>query len=106
MKPLKFIGSSLIALRTFPADARRTAGFELNFVQRGLPPSDWKPLPAIGPGVREIRIHSSGEWRVIYVANFFEAVYVLHAFAKKARRAPSREIALARNRYRQLGELR
>lgn len=104
MKPLKFIGSSLDDLRDFPAEARRQAGFELYAVQRGLEPSDWKPMPDIGPGVREIRIHVLGEWRVIYVARFADAIYVLHGFQKKTQKTRQQDIELARRRYRQIGE--
>jgi phage-related protein len=103
MKPLKFVGSSLDDLRNFPDEARRAAGFELRAVQSGLDPSDWKPIPAIGPGVNEIRIHVLGEWRVIYVAKFRDAVYVLHAFHKKSRKASRRDIDLARQRFSQIG---
>jgi phage-related protein len=81
-----FVGSSRDELREFPADARRAAGFELGFIQRGLEPSDWKSLKEVGAGVREIRIHVLGEWRVLYVAKFARAVYVLHVFQKKHRR--------------------
>jgi phage-related protein len=104
MKRLEFVGSSLDDLRAFPAEARRAAGFELGFVQRGLEPSDWKPMKEIGPGVREIRIHVMGEWRVLYVAKFMEAVYVLHAFQKKARKIRREDIQLARERYSQIGD--
>ena len=52
MKPLEFVGSSLDDLKEFPAEARRAAGFELGFVQRGLSPSDWKPMKEVGAGVR------------------------------------------------------
>ncbi len=76
IKPLKFVGSSLDDLRSFPDEARRAAGFELRAVQSGLKPSNWKPMRAIGPGVNEIRIHVLGEWRAIYVAKFQKAVYV------------------------------
>ncbi len=68
VKALKFIGSSLDDLRNFPDEARRAAGFEFHAVQSGFDPNDWKPMQAIGPGVKEIRIHVLGEWRVIYVA--------------------------------------
>ena len=61
MKPLNFVGSSLDDLRNFPDEARRAAGIELRAVQRGLEPSDWKPMQVIGPGVKEIRIHVLGE---------------------------------------------
>lgn len=67
MKALRFVGSSLDDLRKFPAEARRQAGFDLFAIQRGLEVSDWKPMPIVGPGVREIRIHVLGEWRVIYM---------------------------------------
>jgi phage-related protein len=66
MKQLRFIGSSLNAVRDFPAEARRQAGFELYAVQRGDNPSDWKPMREVGTGAREIRIHVLGEWRVLY----------------------------------------
>ena len=65
VKSLLFLGSSLDDLRTFPAEARREAGFELDAIQRGLEPRDWKPVSSVGSGVREIRIHVLGEWRVI-----------------------------------------
>ena len=104
MKPLKFIGSSLDDLRDFPAEARRQAGFELYAVQRGLEPTDWKPMPDIGRGVREIRIHVLGEWRIIYAVQFADAIYVLHGFQKKTQKTRREDIELARRRYRQIGE--
>jgi len=103
MKPLNFVGSSLDDLRNFPDEARRAGGFELRAVQNGLEPSDWRPMQVIGAGVKEIRIHVLGEWRVIYVARLREAVYVLHAFQKKTRKTSQHDIELARQRYRQIG---
>ena len=103
MKPLNFIGSSLDDLRNFPYEARRAAGFELYSVQCGLEPSDWKPIPIIGYGAKEIRIHVLGEWRIIYVAKFDDAVYVLHSFQKKTRKTNQKDIELARKRYKQIG---
>ncbi len=102
MKALKFIGSSLDDLRHFPAEAKRQVGFELDAIQRGHEPSDWKPMKDIGSGVREIRIHVLGEWRVIYVAKFADAIYVLHSFQKKTQKTRQEDIELARHRYRQL----
>jgi phage-related protein len=104
MKSLEFVGSSLDDLKEFPAEARRAAGFELGFVQQGLDPSDWKPMNEVGAGVREIRIHVLGEWRVLYVAKFAKAVYVLHAFQKKTQKTRKEDIELARTRYRQIGD--
>ena len=102
MKPLKFLASSLDDLRNFPNEARRSAGFELHAVQCGLAPTDWKPMQGIGAGVKEIRIHVLGEWRILYVAKFADAVYVLHAFQKKTQKTPQKELELARQRYQQI----
>jgi phage-related protein len=104
MKPLRFVGSSLSDLRAFPTDARRAAGFELWQVQRGLMPSDFKPLLGVGPGAYEIRVQVSGEWRVIYVAKFAHGIYLLHAFQKKTRKTRKEDVELARRRYRQIKE--
>jgi len=103
MKPLNFIGSSLDELRNFPEEARKAAGFELYSIQRGLDPNDWKPMPSIGRGVKEIRVHVLGEWRIIYVAKFEEAVHVLHSFQKKTRKTNQHDIDIARKRYKQIG---
>lgn len=103
MKRLSFVGSSLDDLRSFPAEARRQAGFDLDAIQRGLEPSDWKPMSSIGPGVREIRVHALGEWRVVYIAKFVETVYVLHAFQKKSQKTRREDIDLAKRRYRLIG---
>ena len=104
MKILRFVGSSLDDLKNFPADARREVGFELDAVQRGLMPSDFKPMLAIGPGAYEIRVHVQGEWRVIYAAKFEQAVYVLHAFQKKTQKTRKEDIELAARRFKQIGE--
>ena len=104
MKPLRFLGSSLNDLRDFPEEARRIAGFELRALQDGFEPRDWKPVQSVGPGVKEIRIHVLGEWRVIYVAKIRDAVYVLHAFQKKTQKTSQHDIDLASKRYKQIGE--
>ncbi len=89
-------------MRAFPRDARRLAGFQLRRVQQGLEPFEWKPMPAVGPGVREIRVRTALEHRVLYVAKFAEAVYVLHAFEKRTRKTPQRDVSLARQRFHEL----
>lgn len=104
MKPLRFVGSSLDDLRDFPAEARRQAGFELYAIQRGLEPSDWRPMPIVGKGAREIRIHVLGEWRVLFVAKFADAIYVLHSFQKKSQKTRREDIEIARQRYQQVKE--
>ena len=102
-KPIEFLGDSLEALRAFPQVARREAGFQLDRVQRGLSPDDWKPMTTIGTGVREIRVRdASGAYRVIYVARFEEAVFVLHCFQKKTGKTAKSDLDLARARLREL----
>ncbi len=61
-------------------------------------------MPTIGPGVREIRIHVLGEWRVIYVAKYADTIYVLHAFRKKSQKTHREDIELARQRFRRIEE--
>ena len=87
-KDLYWVGRSREDLRAFPEAVRREAGHELHLVQLGLDPDDWRPMPSVGPGVVEIRIHGDSEHRVFYVAKFAEGVYVLHAFEKKTRKTP------------------
>jgi phage-related protein len=102
VKPIAFLGGSLDDLRGFPPDARREAGYQLDRVQRGLDPDDWKPMPSIGAGVREIQVRErAGAFRVIYVATFEDAVYVLHAFQKKTRQTAKRDVDLAASRLRE-----
>lgn len=101
-KRLLWSGSSKSDLKRFPAEARRVAGYELWLVQQGRVPDDWKPLPSLGIGAKEIRVHTGREHRVIYVASFAEGVYVLHAFEKKTRRTARRDLELARTRLREV----
>lgn len=103
MKKLKFFGTSEDDLADFPLDAKRAAGFELWQVQLGAMPSNFKPLPGVGAGAYELRLHVLGEWRVIYVAKFADAVYVLHAFQKKTQKTRQEDIDLAARRYKLLG---
>jgi phage-related protein len=102
LKPLAFVGNAREELRGFPVDARRRAGFELDQVQRGLLPTDWRPMASIGSGVLEIRIHTGVEHRVFYIAKFEEAVYVLHAFEKKQKKTSRQDTELGRARLSQL----
>ncbi len=102
IKPLEFVGSSREDLREFPEAARKEAGMQLWSVQEGLSPSDWKPMTSVGPGAVEIRIRKQGAWRVIYVAKFGSAVYVLHAFEKKEQKTRQADIDLAKKRYQEI----
>ena len=100
-KVLLWVGSSYADLLAFPEDARRLAGFQLGKVQAGLDPDDWKPFTQVGPGTREIRLRDeSGAYRVMYVAKFEEAVYVLHCFQKRTQATTAHDKEIAETRYR------
>ncbi len=103
MKDIEFLGDSLDALRSFPDGARQDSGYQLDKVQRGLEPDDWKPMKTIGPGVAEIRVtDEEGKFRVVYVAKLPDAIYVLHCFKKKTQKTSPSDIAMAKTRYKEL----
>lgn len=101
-KPLRWVGNALYELRAFPEPARRKAGRQLQKVQQGLAPDDWRPVSAVGAGVAAIRIHTGVEHRVLYLAKFDEAVYVLHGFEKRSRRARQLNVEIGRKRLREV----
>ncbi len=101
-KPIEFRGSALDDLRAFPVSARREAGHQLDQVQNGREPQDWKPMPTIGQGAQEIRVRdAAGAFRVIYVAKLAGAIYVLHCFQKKTQKTSKADLDLAAKRYRE-----
>lgn len=102
-KPVEFRGTSLDDLREFPLEAKREAGHQIDLVQNGIEPDDWKPMGSVGSGAKEIRIRdAAGAFRVIYVAKFADAIYVLHCFQKKTEQTSKHDIDLAEERYRDL----
>lgn len=102
-KAVVFRGSALDDLRAFPDAARREAGHQLDQLQRGRDPDDWKPLNIVGQGTCEIRIReSNGAFRVVYVAKFEAAIYVLHCFRKKTPKTSQQDLSLATRRYKDL----
>lgn len=99
MKDAIFLGDTLEVIRSFPEAVRQATGSEIRRVQNGFDPSDFKPMTTVGKGGREIRIRErAGAFRVIYVATFEDAVYVLHAFQKKTQRTAQRDLDLAKRR--------
>ena len=101
MRSLHWIGKSLDDLRSFPVSAKTEAGTDLRLVQQGVEPRDWKPMPDIGAGVREIRNRTKdGAFRVLYVVESATDVYVLHAFQKKTQRTPIKDIEKCKARYK------
>ena len=101
-KEVRWVGRSKNDIQNFPDDTRREAGYELQKVQLGKQPSDFKPMKTVGSGVREIRIRdgSSNYYRVMYIAKYEEAIYVLHAFHKTTRATEDKDIMLARKRLK------
>lgn len=100
MKSVSFLGDSLKRLREFPEDAKQDAGYQLDKIQNGLQPDDFKPMPTIGKGVEELRIwDDSGTYRVIYTARLQEIIYVLHAFQKKTSATSKNDIDIAKTRW-------
>jgi len=100
-KQIRWVGSACDDLLAFPTDARKEAGFQLGKVQAGLEPTDWKPFDDVGAGTREIRIRdASGIYRVMYIAKFEEAIYVLHCFQMKTQVTSRQDQAIAATRYR------
>ena len=103
MKPVRFLGDSLDCLREFPKNARQDAGRQLDLVQRGKQPDDFKPMPSVGKSVEEIRVSDeAGIFRVIYTARLADAVYVLHCFQKKTQTTSKRDMGIAKVRFTQL----
>ena len=103
MKRVSFRGTSLSDLKAFPDPAKRRAGSQIDKVQNGLDPDDWKPMEEIGAGVKEIRLKdASGIYRVLYVAKFADTVYVLHCFKKTTQQTSKADKTLATKRYKDL----
>ena len=99
-KPIDWRGGALRDLLDFPDGAKREAGYQLRKVQEGDQPDEFKPMPEIGSGVNEIIVDENDGWfRVMYVAKFEEAVYVLHSFQKKTNKTSVSEKDIAKRRY-------
>lgn len=102
VKSLVWIGPSLKDVRSFPSRARAEIAYQLYKVQQGLEPTDWKPMSIVGPGVRELRVHTGNEYRVLYLVTVRETVYVLHAFMKETAKTAKTDIELAKRRLASL----
>lgn len=102
VKAIHWAGTSYKDVCRFPVGVRKEAGYQLHRVQSGLEPNDWKSMATIGAGVREIRLHAGGAYRVIYLARFEEEIYVLHAFEKKTQQTRQQDIELARSRLKEV----
>lgn len=106
VKKITWLGNTHETVKGYSGIVKGEIGYNLDKVQRGLDPLDWKPMSSVGHGVKEIRIHENNEYRILYVAKFEESIYVLHAFVKKSEATLKREIAQAKRRYAEMLEIR
>jgi len=105
MKNIIFIGRSRITIKSFPQNVKREAGYQLDKVQKGKDPTDWKPMNIIGNGVREIRIKDvAGIYRVCYIARMKDSIFVLHAFKKKTQKTSKLDLEIAKSAYENMLE--
>lgn len=103
LKPLRFMGRTLEALRAMPQEVRQDVGYQLDSVQRGLLPNDCKPMKSVAPGCMELRIWcEDGTWRVMYVAKYEDAIYVLHVFKKTTQATENKDVEIARNNFKKI----
>ncbi|WP_413529358.1 type II toxin-antitoxin system RelE/ParE family toxin [Rahnella inusitata] len=103
VKDIDWRGSSLKDLRDFPVDAKKRAGYELEQIQHGLAPTEWKSINHWGAGVVEIKLDAvAGTFRVVYVAKFEEAIYILHCFQKKNQQTSPKDVAIIKARYAEI----
>jgi phage-related protein len=103
-KVIEFCGSTRKDIQSFPVIARDRVGYQLDVLADGDEPSDWKPMTTVGIGVQELRVKcKDGAFRVFYVVNRPDAIYVLHAFQKTTEKTEKRDINLAKARLKALG---
>lgn len=95
--------------KAWPEQVRKDAGFELGRVQQGLDPNHFREMPSIGAGVREIKVQdeNKSQYRLIYVAKFEEAIYVIHVITKKTTEKTDKDdIEISKKRYKEIVESR
>src|SRR6476646_5160826 len=103
LKPIRWVGSSLRDLKSFPAEVRADVGYALYAAQNGEMDPSAKPMKGFG-GASVMEIVApffSDTWRAVYTVRFQDVVYVLHAFQKKSKSGsstPKKELELIRQR--------
>ena len=96
-------GAALADLKDFPKNAMQDVGFQLDKISKGQDPDDFKAIPRVGRGAMELRVwDEEGTFRILYVAKFEDAVYVLHCFKKTTQKIPDADIDIAKNRYKSI----
>ncbi len=103
-RPLRWIASSRKDYQGFPDEVQDAFGFQLFLAQTGQHPPSAKPLKGFGSGVVElVDDHDGDTYRAVYTVRLASAVYVLHAFKKKAKRGiktPQSDLDLIKRRLR------
>jgi phage-related protein len=95
--------------REWPEETRKEVGFQLGRVQQGLDPDHYRDMSSIGVGVREIKVQdeNKSQYRLIYIARFEEAIYVIHIITRKTTQKTRRlDIEIAKKRLREIIEYR
>src|SRR5271166_4542528 len=108
-RPISWVKAALREFEDFPAGAKTTCLTALTIAAEGGKAEIAKPMHGMGPGVFEIALPFRGDaYRVVYAVHFAEAIWVVHAFQKKATRGiktPKHEVDLVKDRLRRLKEL-
>lgn len=103
MKGVEFIADTLSVIRSFSKNVKRDIGYQIDRLQRGLDPDDWKPMKTIGTGVREIRVRDTdGIYRTIYFTKKEKHICILHAFKKKTNKTSKKDLDIAKNRFKDI----
>jgi phage-related protein len=101
-KPVKWLGTTLEDIRNQSEDIQDQLGYQLDRVQLGLRPNNYRPMSTVGPGTVEIRVADAANIaRLMYVAKFRNTVHVLHVFTKKSQTTPQSDIKIAKQRYKE-----
>jgi len=62
-------------------------------------PEDFRPMSSIGPKVYELKDGDEKAWyRLIYLSEINNVIYVLHCFEKQGSRTPRRDLKTAKKR--------
>ena len=105
MKKVGWVGNSQDEAQKLPKSIRKAIGFQINLLQQGLEPDDFKSIPTVGKGVFEIRVRNDlgqNTGRCFYIAKFEGKIFILHAFEKKQQTTPKQNLEIGRKRYREL----
>ncbi len=101
--PVVWRGNSQKCLRKFLNEAKSNLGYNLDLVQTGKDPLDWKPFPCSEQGVKELRTEvTEGFYRVVYYLKIQGCVVVLHAFQKSKRRTDKKDVRTIETRLTRL----